>query len=366
MLYKAIGVMSGSSLDGLDLAYVHFEESGGKWAYNILHTACIPYSYEWLNALKAATSLTALDYQLLHTAYGHYIGNAINGFIEKNHLQHQVDLIASHGHTSFHVPEKKMTAQLGDGAAIAAATQLPVISDLRAMDIAFGGQGAPIVPIGEKFLFAGYEYFLNIGGIANLTISGEGTYSAFDVCPANRVLNLLVQPMGKAYDEDGKLASMGKPNSSVIERLNQLPFYHLTGPKSLDNDFGIATVYPILNAAGLSVEDAASTYVEHIAIQIKNAIQSFSKREHKNSAAKLLVTGGGALNCYLVNRIQAQLQDLHIELELPDAQLINYKEALIMALIGVLRWREEYNVMSAVTGAKRNSINGAIWMGVQA
>ncbi len=366
MLYKAIGVMSGSSLDGLDLAYVHFEELGGKWDYKIHQTACIPYSYEWVNALKTSTSLTALDYQLLHTAYGQYIGNAINEFIGTNQLDHQVDLIASHGHTSFHIPAKKMTAQLGDGAAIAAVTQLPVISDLRAMDIAFGGQGAPIVPIGEKLLFSGYDYFLNLGGIANLTISIGDAYHAFDVCPANRVLNLLAQSMGKAYDEDGNFARKGKQQPAILEQLNQLSYYHLTGPKSLDNIFGTETVYPILAQAKLSVEDASSTYVEHIAIQIKNAIQSFSNLQDNNSAAKLLVTGGGAFNGFLIERIQAQLKDLQIELKLPDVQLINYKEAMIMALIAVLRWREEYNVLSAVTGAKRNSINGALWMGVQA
>ena len=168
MIYRAIGLMSGSSLDGLDIVFTEIHENGGKWSYEIIHADCYAYSDEWIDKLKNAISLSALDYQLLHAEYGHYLGQQVNRFIVENGLQYKVALVASHGHTTFHVPAKKMTAQLGDGAAIAATTRLPVVSDLRAMDIAFGGQGAPIVPIGEKLLLGEYEYFLNIGGIANI------------------------------------------------------------------------------------------------------------------------------------------------------------------------------------------------------
>src|ERR1700712_5611307 len=191
MVYKAIGLMSGSSLDGLDIAYVHLQETGGKWTYEIQHADCQPYSAEWIEKLSKAVDLPALDYQLLHTAYGHYTGELVNKFIDENNLHHKVHLVASHGHTTFHLPAHKMTAQLGDGAAIAAETGLPVVSDLRALDIAFGGQGAPIVPIGEKLLLPEYNWFLNLGGIANLSFNRPDKYLAFDVCPANRVLNLL-------------------------------------------------------------------------------------------------------------------------------------------------------------------------------
>ena len=169
MVYRAIGLMSGSSLDGLDIAFVEFHENAGKWTYEILKADCYPYSEEWITRLKNAISLNALDYQLLHVDYGHYLGQQVNKFIEENELQYKVALIASHGHTTFHIPAKKMTAQLGDGAAIAAETQLPVVTDLRALDVAFGGQGAPIVPIGEKLLLGNYDYFLNLGGIANIS-----------------------------------------------------------------------------------------------------------------------------------------------------------------------------------------------------
>jgi anhydro-N-acetylmuramic acid kinase len=362
MVYKAIGLMSGSSLDGLDIAYVHLQETGGKWNYEILHTDCQPYSAAWIEKLSNAIHLPALDYQLLHTAYGHYTGELVNKFIDDNNLHHQVHLVASHGHTTFHVPNKKMTAQLGDGAAIAAVTGLPVVSDLRALDIAFGGQGAPIVPIGEKLLLHDYNLFLNIGGIANLSFNQPGQYIAFDVCPANRVLNLLIAPTGKAYDDGGKLAATGTVNHALLDELNQLDYYQQAFPKSLANDFGTNTVYPLIQKYSLSVPAALRTYVEHIAVQIGKS----ARAEIQPGENKLLVTGGGALNSFMVERISEQLTNYSVEVVVPDKQLINYKEALVMALIGVLRWREEYNVLSSVTGASRNSINGALWLGGEA
>ena len=366
MVYKAIGLMSGSSLDGLDIAYVHLQETAGKWTYEIIHTACSPYSAEWTEKLINAVHLSALDYQLLHTAYGQYTGEAVNKFIDHNNLHHQVHLVASHGHTTFHLPKQKTTTQLGDGAAIAAITGLPVVSDLRALDIAFGGQGAPIVPIGEKLLLHEYDWFLNLGGIANLSSNQPGKYIAFDVCPANRVLNLVIQKTGKAYDDEGKIAATGTVNKILLDKLNELDYYRQGFPKSLANDFGTATVYPLLQQYPVSTEDALRTYVEHIAVQIKNAVQSITASSAAISGSKLLITGGGALNTFMVKCINEQLKQTGIETIVPDMQLVNYKEALVMALIGVLRWREEYNVLSSVTGAARNSINGALWLGGEA
>lgn len=374
MVYKVIGLMSGSSLDGLDIAYVYLHETGGKWAYEILHTDCQAYSASWVEKLSNAVHLNALDYQLLHAEYGHYTGRMVNKFIDDNNLHHQVHLIASHGHTTFHWPEKKMTAQLGDGAAIAAVTQLPVVSDLRALDIAFGGQGAPIVPIGEKLLLHDYNWFLNLGGIANLSFNGPVKYSAFDVCPANRVLNLLMLETGKPYDEDGNMAATGTANNALLQQLNKLDYYRQDFPKSLANNFGTGVVYPIIQQYSLSIPDALRTYVEHIAEQIGKAAGRLlvTADNHATNAEmnpgknKLLVTGGGALNSFMVERISEQLAMHSIEVVVPGKQLINFKEALVMALIGVLRWREEYNVLSSVTGAVRNSINGALWLGGEA
>jgi anhydro-N-acetylmuramic acid kinase len=322
---------------------------------------CYPYSTEWKEKLQKATTLNAFDYQLLHAEYGHYLGKEVVRFIEENNLHYKVSLIASHGHTTFHVPPK-MTAQLGDGAAIAAETGLPVVSDLRALDVAFGGQGAPIVPIGEKLLLTDYDCYLNLGGIANLSFQKEGRYVAFDICPANRVLNMIIANEGKEYDRGGEMASTGKVNETVLQKLNALPYYRQPYPKSLANDFGTGEVYPLIDSFGLSTADALRTYVEHIVQQIRAAINPQSPTPN----SKLLVTGGGAFNTFLVQQLSAALETMNMEVVVPDEKLVQYKEALIMAFIGVLRWRQEYNVLSSVTGAQRDSIGGALWIGQEA
>ena len=371
MVYKVIGLMSGSSLDGLDVVYVHLQQSK-NWEYTLLHSACYPYSEEWKAKLAGAPQLSALDYQLLHAEYGHYLGEQVRRFIEEFDLHYKVQLVVSHGHTAFHWPGRKMTAQLGDGAAIAAKTRINVVSDLRAMDLALGGQGAPIVPIGEKLLLPGYEFFLNLGGIANVSRH----QLAFDVCPANRVLNALAETEGMPYDEGGRLAAGGEIHNELLRQLNALPYYDLAYPKSLDNEFGTETVLPLIRAAGLSTADALRTYVEHIVTQIARSIQELTDTATPSPAdtaapnpttadapRRMLVTGGGAHNSFLIERLKAHLP---VEVLVPDNQLADYKEALIMALIGVLRWREEYNVLSSVTGASRDSIGGAVWIGQDA
>ncbi|HWR31912.1 MAG TPA: anhydro-N-acetylmuramic acid kinase [Chitinophagaceae bacterium] len=366
MLYRAIGIMSGSSLDGLDIAFAAFQENGGKWSYEIKETACYGYNEEWINRLTSATSLNAKEYQLLHADYGHYIGQKVKEFIEDRKLQYQVGLIASHGHTTFHLPGKKMTAQLGDGAAIAAETGLPVVTDLRALDVALGGQGAPIVPIGEMLLMNGYDYFLNIGGIANISVNTD-SYIAFDICPANRVLNMLANDIGELYDNGGIIAASGNINSLLLEKLNQLDYYRQPYPKSLSNDFGTDIVYPVIKESGCSIPDALRTFVEHIAIQVQNAITNLtpgSRPPAQNS--RLMTTGGGAFNRFLIQQIKEKFKQLQVEVIVPDANLVCYKEAMIMAFIGVLRWRQEYNVLSSVTGAAKDSIGGALWTGQEA
>jgi anhydro-N-acetylmuramic acid kinase len=373
MVYRAIGLMSGSSLDGLDIVFAEINENGGKWTYEILQADCYSYPAQWITRLKEATSLTALEYQLLHSEYGHYLGEQVNRFIEEHQLYYQVALVASHGHTTFHIPAKKMTAQLGDGAAIAATTQLPVVSDLRSLDIAFGGQGAPIVPIGEKLLLGDYHYFLNLGGIANVSFNAD-QYVAFDVCAANRVLNMLAADAAQEYDEGGQMAASGTINSSLLEKLNALDYYQQPFPKSLANDFGTDIVYPLVKATVIDIPDALRTYTEHIALQIKEAISIIGKRNPAPASVEtnpsneglphqLLCTGGGAFNAFLIERLKAQLRELNVDVIIPGEKLVKYKEALIMALLGVLRWREEANVLSSVTGAKRDSVGGAMWMG---
>jgi anhydro-N-acetylmuramic acid kinase len=375
MLYSVMGLMSGSSLDGLDIVYVQLNQHAGKWTYDILNSDCYPYPADWVEKLREAPNLNAMDYHLLHTAYGHYLGQLANRFIKENELQYKVQLIGSHGHTIFHVPDERMTAQLGDGAALAATTGVNVISDLRAMDIAFGGQGAPIVPIGEKLLFPEHRLFLNLGGIANVSVhyAAPGNQPeielrnlektiAFDVCPANRVLNLLANKLGQEFDVDGSLASSGLVNENLLEELNREPYYDKAYPKSLANNFGTDTIFPIIIAAGCGIPDGLRTYIEHICIQIDRALENVLGQT-QNLDYSLVVTGGGAFNLFLMKRLKEVLAPSGINLFIPDDQVIKYKEALIMALIATLRWREEINVLSSVTGAVRDSIGGALWMG---
>lgn len=354
--------MSGSSLDGLDIVFAEFEEYGGKWQYTILAADCYAYSEQWMNRLQAATQLSAYDYMLLHTDFGRYVGEQVNQFIQAHQLEHKVQLIGSHGHTTFHVPHLGMTGQIGDGATIAAVTGINVVSDLRAMDVALGGQGAPIVPMGEKLLLAQYPFLLNLGGIANISRQGEN-YVAFDVCPANRVLNMLVNQLGHAYDDGGKIAASGQLNTALLTKLNALDYYQQPFPKSLANDYGTDIVFPLIQSAGLDAPDALRTYTEHIALQLGYSIAGLHTG---NQPAQLLATGGGAHNHFLIQRIQAALSPLQIEVVVPDTKLINYKEALVMGLLAVLRWREENTVLHTVTGATRSSIGGAVWMGQEA
>ncbi len=357
MIYKVIGLMSGSSLDGLDIVHVQLSEVRGQWSYEILHANCIPYSEQWSNDLRDAVNKNVGDFLKLHTSYGHYLGEQVNGFIAKHELSHQVHFIASHGHTVFHEPQNRTTCQIGDGAAIAAVTGLPVINDLRVMDVALGGQGAPIVPIGDKLLFSNYDYLLNIGGIANVTVQSKGI--AFDICPANQVLNALAAREGKAMDENGDMASVGTLLPGILEELNDAHYYKQLPPKSLSNDAAMEVVFPHLLETDENNFDLLHTAAIHIVQQIVAALKHYL---HQKEQATLLATGGGAFNTFLITELQKALAASNIIVVVPDARVVKFKEALVMALIGTLRWREEVNVISSVTGATRDSVGGALWI----
>jgi anhydro-N-acetylmuramic acid kinase len=362
MMYRVLGLMSGSSLDGLDLALVEFQSDGPNWHYKIEAADCYPYPTSWKERLSRATELQAIDYLQLHVDYGHHLGALVNRFIDEKGLAYRVGLIASHGHTTFHNPASKLTAQLGDGAALAAATRLPVVSDLRSMDVALGGQGAPIVPIGECLLFPGHPYFLNIGGIANVSIASD-PYLAFDVCPANRVLNALAEQMGHSMDEGGAIARTGAICPELLDQLNELEYYRRTGPKSLPNQFGTDIILPLLLQSNTSIPDLLCTYVEHIAVQLHHA---FATSKRSIEPGEMMITGGGAFNEFLIERMRHHLQPIGITPFVPEAELVQLKEALIMAFIGVLRWRQENTVIASVTGASAPSVGGALWMGQEA
>lgn len=357
MVYNVIGVTSGNSVDGLDLIFAALTEVRGKWTAEIRATERKPYTMEWQEKLAGAVNLPAKDYLLLHSEYGHYIGYAVKQFIADYQLDHQVHFISSHGHTVFHMPSQKMTAQLGEGAAVAAITGLPVISDLRAMDIALGGKGAPLVPIAEKLLFPDYHYRLNLGGNATISSDTDGNFIAFDICPCNYILDAIAAVLGKTFDEDGKLAAGGVTDHTLLESLNALPYYTQAYPKTLTGKFGTATVLPMIQSEQLSTQGKLNTYTQHIAKQIALAIAPLQN----GSEQKLLLTGGGAFNSYLVQCIREQLQPYNIEIIIADTQTITFRTSLMIALLGALRWRQEPNALASVTGAEKDSVGGALW-----
>lgn len=360
MIYKALGLMSGSSLDGLDIVFVELNEVRGKWYYEIIHADCMPYSEQWIDQLKNAMNLSVKDFLKLNTAYGRYLGEQINLFIDKYGIEHQVNVIASHGHTVMHEPATQTTMQIGEGSSIAAATGLPVVSDLRNLDVALGGQGAPIVPIGDRLLFGDNHFWLNIGGIANVTAVDElGNTIAFDICPANQILNALAKRADKSYDDAGSMARSGSVMPELLQELSTHSYYEQTAPKSLSNEQAMNMGNALLES-NLSTNDLLRTGVELMAQQIANAVGQYPCNDEN---IRLLATGGGALNTFLMEVLQDKLNSYNITVAVPDVQTIQYKEAIVMALIGVLRWREETNVLSNVTGAKRDSIGGALWMG---
>jgi anhydro-N-acetylmuramic acid kinase len=357
MNYVAVGLMSGSSLDGLDIAMTDFFLNEDKWDFKFIAVGFARFSEAWKRTLQDAVRMDARSYLLVHNSLGKYCGDAVNNFLKKVDYEKTPDVIGSHGHTTFHLPEKRMTHQLGDGAVIAAITNIPVVSDLRSMDIALGGQGAPIVPVGEKLLFPEYKFFMNIGGICNVSVHDKAEVTAFDVSPANRILNMLSEIAGKKYDRNGAMASRGKVDSVLLKKLNENSYYSKLPPKSLPNSFGTDILYPLILESQLSVSDALATYCEHIAVQTLNALKPYRMKKKE----KMLVTGGGALNKFLINRLKYYLNSTDLDVTVPDKDIVNYKEALIMGLFGVLRLRGQDNVFSSVTGASRDSCGGALW-----
>lgn len=343
--------MSGSSLDGLDIAYVSFEQKHENWTYELLAVECLSYPPTLLYKLKTATQLASKELFLIHTQLGHFFGNAVKNFVTVHHIK-MLDFVASHGHTIFHDPENMMTCQIGDGAAIAISSGFKAVSDLRSSDIAAGGQGAPIVPMGDQCLFSQHDAWLNIGGIANISIrqKNKNQILAYDICAANQVLNFYANQLGREFDDEGKIARNGKLNLALFNDLNVLEYYTRKAPKSLDNAYSKSVVLPIIEATKLSVEDKLATYTHHLANQI--AIQC-------GDVKSILATGGGALNRYLMETINEYCE---VELCIPDEKTIQFKEALVMAFLGLLRILEKENVLASVTGARKNTINGAVYL----
>ncbi|MDX8339849.1 anhydro-N-acetylmuramic acid kinase [Draconibacterium sp. IB214405] len=345
---KAIGMMSGTSLDGLDIAAVEFSEHNNKWSYNLHEAVTIPYNNEWKKRLETAHLLSGIELTALNTEYGIYLGEQAAAFIEKTKFA--TDIIASHGHTVFHQPENGFTLQTGSGAHLAARTKCTTICDFRTGDVALGGQGAPLVPIGDRLLFSEFDYCLNLGGFANISFEKNNTRLAFDNCPVNIVLNPLAEKFDKSYDKNGELGRQGKVNAPLLEKLNALSYYQKQPPKSLGREWIESEFLPILNEFDIDTTDKMRTVYEHIAIQITKDL---------SGKGKMLVTGGGAFNSFLIERMQALTST---KIVLPDAELIDFKEAIVFAFMGVLRLKEQNNCLSSVTGARKDSCGGVIFL----
>ena len=338
--------MSGTSLDGLDICYAKFQNIT-NWEFEILKTETIPYSLEWKNRLQNAILLSAEDLLALDKEYGFYLGEKTQEFISKNNIT-DLDFIASHGHTVFHQPQRKFTLQIGDGRAIKLTTKKPVIYDFRSQDVLMGGNGAPLVPIGDELLFSQYDACLNLGGFSNISLQKNHQRIAFDISPVNVVLNYFAEKLGKNYDENGDFARNGAINFKILEQLNALTFYQKPAPKSLGVEFVNSEIFPLLKDE--IPENIIATFTEHIAEQI-------AKVFNDNQLKTVLVTGGGTFNTYLLEKIRGKSQT---ELIVPDENIINFKEALIFAFMGVLRLRNEVNVLCSATGSSENHSSGIL------
>lgn len=347
--------MSGTSLDGLDLAYCHIWEKNGGWLFDIKETKSVKYASEMLNTLKNTISLSPEKLIELHNTYGTWLGEQTAVFINEHTLE--VDYIASHGHTTHHRPEMGLTFQVGSGQHIANATGIKVIADFRTNDLALGGQGAPLVPIGDRLFFSEYDFCLNLGGISNISFEVKNKRIAYDIGLANMILNYITRKVDLEYDEDGKFARAGSINTAMFNQLNNLEYYTLPHPKSVGYEWFLAKVVPIIEDTDDSIENLLHTSVHHICEKITQQIQL----NFINKNQQLLITGGGALNSFLIETLEQKLGST-TKVVVPAKIIIEFKEALIFALMGVLRVKQLTNVLSSVTGAKKDSTSGVLFI----
>jgi anhydro-N-acetylmuramic acid kinase len=348
--YKVIGVMSGTSLDGVDLAHIHFAVIDGKWQYKIHESETVSYNEDWLNKLRTAVDYSKKELTQLNKDYTILLGHIIKDFIRKNHIKN-LDAVCSHGHTILHQPQNGFTLQIGNLKEIAQIVGETIVCDFRAQDVKLGGQGAPLVPIGDSILFSDYDYCLNLGGFSNVSFEHQGNRIAFDISPVNTVLNFFANKLGLPYDDKGEIARNGDTDMALLEELDNLSYYQKPYPKSLGFEFVKTIVLPLMESYDLPVEDKMHTFIKHIAKQT-----AFALPERKG---KMLVTGGGAYNAFLLECMQNYMPEMQIIV--PEAKTLEFKEALIFGLLGVLKLRKEINVLSSVTGAKKDHSSGVVF-----
>jgi len=348
--YTVYGLMSGTSLDGVDIAACIFDPDAGSWQWEIKYSETIPYDEYWRNKLMDAPNLQGEELIHLDRQYGNYLGELANYVIAKSGIR--PFLISSHGHTVFHSPGRGFSLQIGCGAQISAATGIPVACDFRSTDIAAGGQGAPLVPLGDKILFPQFDACLNLGGFANISYDIAGRRIAFDICPVNIVLNKYAQLKGLDYDSNGEMGRKGQKIRSLLNELNAVTFYKLSPPKSLSREWLLNEIDPVLHKHQCSLNDTCRTLYDHIAMQIGDVLM-------QNKLKKVLLTGGGTHNTFLIEQIGRNCSS---QLVIPERTIIDFKEALIFAFMGLLRFRGEINCLASVTGASTDTICGAVYL----
>ena len=343
-----LGLMSGTSLDGLDLCLTKFELVNGRYRFQILKTDSINYPETWQKKLRSATSLSGEALKTLDIELGVYFGSLINAFLKDSSIQ--PDYISSHGHTVFHQPDKDITMQIGDGNTIFSETKIPVICDFRSLDVALKGQGAPLVPIGDLHLFNDYVACLNFGGIANISFQKAGKRLAHDICPVNMALSDITSDIDLPFDDGGKMAAQGDIEFELLNALNKIEFYGARGPKSLGIEWYNKHVKSLIKDTTIGIENRLRTMVEHIAEQISIALAPIGE-------GTVLVTGGGAYNSFLIDVLSTKVSQ---EIVIPDSELIDFKEALVFAFLGWLKLNDQVNVLRSVTGALKDSSSGII------
>ena len=355
-------------MDGLDIAHCRFtvepENRGSEIAdWSILEAETLPFSEEWRERLTGLPTSSARELALAHANFGHYLGTLVARFLEKHGIEPA--LIASHGHTIFHYPEEGMTLQIGDGAAIAAVAGYPTIDNFRMQDVALGGQGAPLAPIADKLLFPGFDLMLNLGGIANVTVKTPERYVAFDIIGANQALNALAALRGLPYDDGGQLAASGKPAPGLLEKMEQLDFFRKPYPKSLGNDWVRDFMVKPYLAYDAPLEDKLHTACLQVARQIARDLAQVLEREKLPARQyRMMATGGGAFNTFLMRCIREECEKVcSLAIEAPAPEVAAFKEAALMALMGVLRVANIPNCLPTATNAARPAIGGAIHQG---
>jgi anhydro-N-acetylmuramic acid kinase len=356
--YTLIGAMSGTSLDGLDMALVSFWEENGGWQHKLHDFECVSFPTDLRERLSKSMEASSLELIRLDRDFGDWIGKTCKNFYEQSPIKHRKPVaVASHGYTVFHQPEQKLNYQIGCGQSIANVVRLPVVADFRTADILQGGQGAPLVPLGDHYLYAEYDFCLNLGGIANISFLKNNIRLAFDICPFNQVLNFFAEKLGAPYDDKGSWASQGEINKELLMQMNSLDFYSKKGVKSLGREW-VDQEFLRFFGEGMDEKDALATSLVHFAMQIGQVIIENAPLERK---ANVLVTGGGAFNDYFIHLLQNLLEETG-SIVLPGRQEIESKEAVIFAFLGLLRILKKSNSLASVTGARKDVCGGVVFL----